>query len=742
MSSCGSSSRTESRTFVKSSRVSVPMAPRPKLAAFRFALAILISSCLRLDFSIAAMPLDGHACVIDASKSSRVTIEVESVHYCLRNRLPIEFRNVEIKGPINLARVEPALFDKLEKERLVGVGEPEKALGLRELENEIKQPIFGIRPIRERFVIRDSRLSFSFFSDPSLGNQDPAPYYPLVFVKKFDLSGSTVIGQVNGSKSYFLDDFIAEKTHFTHSLDFSGTRFRQEANFLRARFEGDSVDFSEAIFAGRLTMRCLNLTSSMGAGSKPAFYFMGAKFLGPVKFDCDSALGFVNFFGAEFKSSHIRFDEVKFEETAQFSSAVFDERPFFNGAVFSSSAVFNRAIFHKGVAFIGAKFLDGVDFRGAELGRDGLTSFDTSEISGNAVFSAVNFIGRTEFRFTDASKASIDFRDATFGEKADFHRATFCISSFKNSRFREAAVFTATTFGVKSRFGVASNLSVDFGEVSFDEVVNFTGVRFVGPVNLSHTVYPVGKLLVAWDELAEKVRSVDATFGPLSKGGRQVVLMVRSESEQAMRESEMFKRLEVNYRALDRLSDATEVYFLRRQAEALEGTGKSGVQRRPNASVWLYIWDQTTALIPGGRLSEFYWGYGVRPWRIFRALIFLLVIMASVIYFRGAIVHTKSMPAVPKWKPSELPLRSRWYRHQTYLAPGSSRRIRVILSIVLSLDILTGLRLWSVALVEVPLFWATCMVLMRVLGIAALVMFLVSFAQVIPVVGEMLSFLL
>jgi len=190
-----------------------------------------------------------------------------------------------------------------------------------------------------------------------------------------------------------------------------------------------------------------------------------------------------NFNGVWFPKG-VRFKELHWDGSANFSSATFNEDIDFSGVEFRIKALFNDARFNAGVDFNGANFTEDADFSGASFGAD--AKFNEARFSGDADFRKASFSEGAKFNEARFS-GDADFREARFSGMADFFSAKFsAVALFNSASFSGDAYFVIATFSSDADFREANfSATADFNFVSFSAAAIFVSTKFSGDANFN-----------------------------------------------------------------------------------------------------------------------------------------------------------------------------------------------------------------------------------------------------------------
>lgn len=241
--------------------------------------------------------------------NGRPQILAQEVLEKIRLGIKIEYKDVDIKGDLNLAILN---LPRDENNRII-----------------VKSEI-GIKHSRV-----DGKIDFKggIFSNPVyISNviiEGDAHFSGAMFNKEIFLTGS----KINGETSF-------AGVHFVRRVLFNGARFGKSASFCGAEFElgarFDNVEFhmNASFEAVKFEFAYLN-----GAEFSARSDFQGAQFERNAEFNK------VRFYG------NASFAGVKFDENVDFNEAEFYSNAYFNGATFRGNANFSRSQFDRLATF-------------------------------------------------------------------------------------------------------------------------------------------------------------------------------------------------------------------------------------------------------------------------------------------------------------------------------------------------------------------------------------------------------
>jgi len=159
-----------------------------------------------------------------------------------------------------------------------------------------------------------------------------------------------------------------------------------------------------------------------------------------------------NFRGVWFPKG-VRFKELHWDGSANFSSATFNEDIDFSDVEFQVKALFNNASFNARADFDRVKFSLGADFGGARFNE--VVSFGQAYFQQSANFNSASF--SADANFIQASFSAVAyFNAASFSADAYFGQATFgAAASFRSARFGATASFRSARFDAVADFSSA-----------------------------------------------------------------------------------------------------------------------------------------------------------------------------------------------------------------------------------------------------------------------------------------------
>jgi uncharacterized protein YjbI with pentapeptide repeats len=565
------------------------------------------------------------------------------------------------------------------------------------------------RLIPERFSITNSIIEVELIGPDTLPNI-PDSFAPLVFAKLVDFSGTT----------------------FRKGLNLPSTQFMGDVRLTGALLANENINLIKAYFANEAEFQCLKMVDQDRTKFR-AIQMRGATFSGRLRFDCQerTEIGDLNLSEVRVLGPAARFDNIDFFGTLDLSLAQITPKAFLVGAQFMTDPSFNGTTFSGGVAFNGGKFAKGADFRRAAFGKGSTASFDGVTFKGDSFFQATRFEAAADFSGVTASTASFDFTDATFEGEAHFHGSTLAVASFENARFTKSVSFAQAVIGPVGSCGAPGAIALDFNRVVFDGLVDLVSTKIMGALNFSHVNFKPGELLVSWTQLDGYLSHGSLSLKRQASCPLHCILVANSSTPVP---EEFYRRLEENFRKQNRLSDATSAYFLKEEAAREEqvhsGTGLPG-------------WMASTAT----SLDRWIWGYGVRPWFVFRAWVIGLAAF-GLVYFFAPVPITSGMKefVLPKLEITSLPVETamwQWPPTQAALSVDPRGPVRLLRALHVSFIAGTGIRIGSPSLqLGERSLLRTLVIVERILGQIMFALLIVSTAQSIPHLGDVFSTLL
>lgn len=448
-------------------------------------------------------------------------------------------------------------------------------------------------------------LSLVSYQAKAQPTNSPKPVDPREFDRRIQISKEAI---ASGNADLYFENVvipaellasgIAQLSHQVESMELLGRPFLVLTN---CTIKGDLVldktkisvpiQLNSVVFEGRLSLIEATVDSSL-------FFSNGEAQ------DVDLSRAII-------RSLHIGLDnkETYFKGNFKADKAVFIENASFRHVIFAGNASFNEAQFRKGADF--------------ELASASNIQFKET------VFSSV-----TGFRF---SRFNGSFKGATFEKEAHFNDATFSnLVNFSNARFQGGADFSDVQFRAAQFQSTIFNEATSFNHATFTYSADFTSARFSGETDFEGCTFPSPSTVARPDEYLGAIES--GLF--LSRARFEKRLRLKFEqlidrsswlsftspqtklrNEPQLHPERTWEDLVQVFRISDDPASRNEAEYQRR----LENAGF----RNPNTKPTL-----------GERFSNAFWGYGLRPGRVF-LWILLSYLIFTVIYWR----ETRSLSA-------------------------------------------------------------------------------------------------
>jgi len=675
------------------------------------------------------------------------TVRGEDIIRCAAEGRPVNLTNVIIRGNLDFRKLPAIQLNPMDCNPSPQKTYWCKTLDLPGLECQIGRQVAGIRGVVERFSISHSTISGEIIS-PTPGELAAEDFFPLTFLQDFVLRDSKVEGKTKLNFVQFSQDFNAKGTTFCGALSLNSAQFHGRANFSEANLNNNIIDLQYAIFhkmADFTSIKTVGDACDSEVSGDPLLNFSGAMIKGGIYFrggeiPQSKRLCEVMFYGTTIDGPLIRWEDLEFQGSANFSNANFKKKAHFVGVRFKGHAGFNEVRFESGADFHGAMFENKADFVNARFGEFETVSFDFVKFLGQTDFSGAQLAGLADF--VGAEILSGDFSDTEFAKNVSFHTARLHVIDFQNARFRGKAVFSSANFGSNKPCGQQGNLSANFLRATFDKDLDMTASKIYAPVNFSYIAFDPGRYHVKWDQISGRLVSEDAWLKE-DEGCSDLRSFERKiDSPNAMSEENLYLLLEANFRKQDRLSDANHAYFLAQHAKA-SSTGRIRDYNRtagtPSFSRRIYAGCCSCLNLS---ISECFWGYGVAPLRPIGWLcVFWLVfaVVYKIVPKRLVLVDRElRWPRVKLWM---LPVTTvgmpAWAGRPRYFSNS------FLLALEASAIAFTGVELRRVELRLAPNDWfRVVMIVQRAFGLFLVSLAGVAFGQSVPVLGKVLSFLL
>ena len=473
-----------------------------------------------------------------------------------------------------------------------------------------------------------------------------------IFRKNARFIDATFKRRVEFDKSIFQGDVNFKGVQIKGTAVFTGVKFKQKCNFISSKildaaffnlviFE-DEADFGQAwigglaqfektIFNKRINFNTINIEKNA--------IFRAAIFEGDAIFkgSCIKGIG-AEFDKAKFKkkadftSSHIYggalFNSVIFEGMSDFrhvkigNYTVFNDTKFKQEAIFNSSQMkgtvyFNSVIFEKNVDFGQVWIGSYAEFDKANFKQK--VSFNTTQIEGHVFFKSAIFEGEADFTGSQIGGIGIVFYDAKFKQNANFI----------DIKIKGNAIFNSAIFEGDANFGQAQiGSAAQFDRTKFQKVVNFHTIKVEGNTSFQETVFA--------EDIVFKNASLNTVFfeKPLAKFNEETKIDLRgciynefhpfSFWVELMKHLEPYDRqpftqLEETFRRSGKDELANDVYYERKKLESSQKTIRNPIP-------WLT--DRFLYLLTG---------YGIKLYRLFIFIIFILLVGTCIFLLGGGI---------------------------------------------------------------------------------------------------------
>jgi uncharacterized protein YjbI with pentapeptide repeats len=240
-------------------------------------------------------------------------------------------------------------------------------------------------------------------------------------------------------------------------------------------------------------------------------------------------------------------DGGHFYNRVDFAGSSFAGQVSFNAATFDAGANFAGAQFSDVGQFIRAHFLTDVFFRSGHFSLEAV--FIEAEFASFADFSDCNFTG--DANFTQAKfKGATDFSDCVFIGTSYFVNATFGYDPTLTRGF--GATFTRALFSDEAHFtGAIFGGEVNFSAADFNATANFSSANLGEHSDFSHATFAQGSFNLIETDYEVLVVEIDFELNDLSL------------SEDRHLTTEMYERLENNFRELRYIDLANELLYTR-----------------------------------------------------------------------------------------------------------------------------------------------------------------------------------
>jgi uncharacterized protein YjbI with pentapeptide repeats len=373
------------------------------------------------------------------------------------------------------------------------------------------------------------------------------------------------------------------------------------------------------------------------------------------------------FNSVDFGEANLRFDNSIFKQQlvlqsctvkheARYKSALFREKVSVSGSNFGASLAFDDCDFQEDVYFTSIvgeelRIAENISFTRAFI--RGELSFSFVTFGGQPDFTAANILGAVYIEyckvggdafFTDLNKDSASpagvlyFEDTTFSERAYFNNSKLDILSFFPSAedegpgelksaatgvsppvvFNKRSIFTGLVCNHANFHEVEFRDYADFSDAQFAKNAHFSGASFEGDVSFFNARFP------QLDSPGQKLVLDRVHFS------RGVILdWTQINHSLNTKETETLKRIESAFKQSGDLAGQNEVMYQRR---FLEGSQSGRWTRLLN------------------RLDLAFWGYGVRPMRLFGWMMVLLAIFTIIYWTQTAALSDSNSKLRNAWK--------------------------------------------------------------------------------------------
>jgi hypothetical protein len=462
------------------------------------------------------------------------------------------------------------------------------------------------------------------------------------------------------------DEYLeALRTTFLGGVKFKNVTFCKDANFTGADFSNEA-NFEEAEFYGKAFFVNAKF-------AKKADYSQAA-FTQKANFEEAEFLEAADFFGAKFngeaifKSSQFAaqadFSGVKFSLIADSKKAELPEKTDFSDVEFFENAAFTDATFNGEANFESSKFAGQADFFDATFNGEAI--FESSKFEGETVFEAATFSEKANFKeaeflenadFFDAKFAGeAVFEAATFSEKANFKEAEFFeAANFSMAAFAEETIFKSSTFNGKASFKeVSFSEAADFLDASFSGAADFVLCRFKEKSIFRACLFPPENKIKFDNVSGFSIMEMEWDYIPERFGKEEDEKNIaRRGLKRHLNYNETFYiALIKNYREMGWLREADDAYYTYRVEKRKFrwrdfNKIKSSQSNFNDIGRIIHRSFENIKLIFDYLMLDFTFGYGVKPRKLFRTLIFFWIPFAF--YYVG-FVHTGSGENLPWWR--------------------------------------------------------------------------------------------
>jgi|GEM_PF-3881615 len=620
--------------------------------------------------------------------------------------------------------------------RLFGIDNPRTELGLTRFEADDGAPVGGLLVLDRELRLDGAVIGGDVVFAPER-MPDGSVMVP-VALRRITLRNTLVCGQLrltgvrtqagaSFSGSTFLGGVSIENGRFAGSMVFGDVAFAARQGTTSANDVPEpAFKISRSEFRDALTLHCL---TPLGAGDDASGrvelshskvggdLLMGAIACADTRPEIP-ALGTVLLNNSRFTGKRLRIERLDVRQRLHAANAVFTT-PLFLGGSRLAKAEFNNAVFEKGARFTGhlSPGWKNAEFNLASFGKADLVFADLP-ITERAGFTDVSFAGPVEV--TDVAWQLADFREAVFEDTLAIHVSEIDRADFAGARFRQAVLMRSNRFGdasVAATGRATAADALDLSRAHFARGLDLFGSDFGGPVILAQISVNAQDLLFTWKQLRGLGRAAD--------------------------DESLYRLLQTSLRARGDLAGANEALYLQLRA-AKDGAGEAPALAGIPEPTLLDTAHDTVVACRGGHVGACLWGYGVRPLRVAFWLAVLTGITILVLLLPSFVTAFLDRGPDLRFQPGQLPLSPRpsswsWQR----VRQGISGQARVLSAVFAGLQIATGVGVVrAVAIVDPgsPQVWALW--ILRVAGMIALGALVLSIGQSVPVVGDLLSFIL
>jgi uncharacterized protein YjbI with pentapeptide repeats len=677
------------------------------------------------------------------TETAKKRVRAEAVIECIGKSRPVVLSHVEVVGgDLNFAVLPWTRIRAATRLELAGLPEPRANLELDELERELGCLVPGAIVIRQPVVITNATVHGAI-RGPLPVKDRAAPYRPLVFLQRVDMSGTSLKGAVEMPYSRFRLPVLFANSTFEREIVLRSARFRDNVLFTHATFH-HPVKFDEADFNLHAVFKGVEFKENAAAHFARAVFRRGVWFQGEGR---PTRLRNADFFEAEFRGAEGIFEAVTFEGVSRFTKSHFADGARFVQAYFANVVQFDDAKFGGRVAFDRATFVEGADFPRATFEATVEASFDGATFLKSSVFDGARFTGPAHFVGTAINSGSfldvqfdgqVDFRGArlsvaefgnanartTFGSRVAFDSATMGRATFENTAFNGPVSFSGATFGDTVQCSDEWPIALNFAAAIFAKEADFTSAVFKGHVNFSQVAPEPGQAKLRWHQIAGRFTSHPLNLVPEPKCADQKVFVV-DKARIGPPRTDILQWLERNFRAREHLRDAREVFYERENEEAREGisSAEAGLLSR---GAWL-LYAGSYGLVAG---------YGVFPSHVLVAVVAVLLVFWMLILCvpKRGLSYQDGDPVV-KIKAAELPIRSVSAQTST-----GCKRVRVALCV--SLAALLGVEVYGAHLQMASgdrVYWLLAME--RAIGLILIVLLAHTLVNTMPGLEKLLGWL-